>query len=353
MKIIYKQLNIGVTITFLALVGCNPVIVNADNNSCKKVFYAENGGKYINILYDKKDLSIEEQAFLKLFELNNYANKRIPMRYIPRGLNKQQVLQIAEQVFRAKGLDVNKINPLVIQSSILGKFYELADIMLDHGMNFKCYSQKNSANFLSNFFIKEKSLKPLRNKILEKILQAGVDPNEVKLNPDDDEAVELPINMAVTACDQDWVKILLKYGANPNLKINRENFPVFNVCKFPSSVDEEKDYQDSIIPIMTLLLDHGVFPNSLYDPKDIRTQYSQEDNALLQKTCHGKIQYMLGSYGRIKSVVSLYDYYKIQAKRARNEGFMTAAKKYTKVTTLIAKRGGKPLKVLCSKLKKR
>lgn len=290
---------------------------------------------------------LHRDVFFRLLELRDYANPHLRKKYYPAGMTRQQVLAEAAALFNTDGLDATRLHPYLVQSAIMGREYELAQLLLDKGMSLQCYSQKDDSNFLTAFALSPDTDVRLRDATLEKVLLAGINPNDGETHPSTSDSGSFPLNYAVGNCDHTMVETLLQYQASPHLKTARDTFfPVFNTCSGRRDYAPEKVTMENapapastsqLVVILSLLLDYGADPNTLYYHHDSRIDALHEPQKTLDRACRGDLPY----------VASLYDYYHAGAMRHRQAGFALQAGEYEAALDVIASHGGQPLKTLC------
>ncbi|MFZ1341879.1 hypothetical protein, partial [Thiothrix eikelboomii] len=182
-----------------------------------------------NILLTNKYPNQYNIVTQKAIELQNYNNQQQANKYYPSNLTKKRSQEYLIDLLRKNPVD--QLDPVILRYAIGSCDLENIAIYLDYGLSLHCYTQEGQGNiigFLSNC---RKPNEIERNQILERLLQLGIKPNEGIKDLERGAANTYPIAEANEACDTSMLDILLKYGANPNLKTQGEEyFPILNIC---------------------------------------------------------------------------------------------------------------------------
>ncbi|MEZ5534829.1 MAG: hypothetical protein R3F02_04325 [Thiolinea sp.] len=244
---------------------------------------------------------------------------------------------------------INLIDPIVISWAINSCDFERLNLYLDQGLMLGCYSQEGLPNMLNHLSYCRKTDIVKRDQILDKLLQAGLKPNEGIKGLEPGAAGIYPLSKAVESCDENMINILLKYGANPNLKtLGEDYFPAFNICEpernlsaLPSSPHEHSRYKPTeALPLgkmMVSLLKHGADPNTLYISNDRRNFATENREQVLKTACSGEdIQ-----------AESLYDFYLHRLENAQHEGDRVKIDNFRRAFDALVDYGAQPLEKLC------
>ena len=285
----------------------------------------------------------------KAIELQNYDNQQQENKYYPSNLTKKQSQKYLIDLFHKNPVD--KLDPAILRYAIGSCDLENIAIYLDHGLSLHCYTQEGQGNiigFLSNC---RKPNEIERNQALERLLQVGANPNEGKKDLERDAAGTYPIADATQACDTSMLDILLRYGANPNLKTKGdEYFPILNICStnrnysglgLPPELDYPPTRTMPLAHILQSLIEHGADPNTIYITDDERNFANQDQDKVLKKACSGQD----------KNAKSVYDLYTQEFTEAKVQGDPVKISNYQKLMDILVKYEAKPLIDLCQTLK--
>ena len=287
----------------------------------------------------------------KIIELQNYASQQGTNKYYSLPLTRKQSQYYLKKLL--KDTSVEQIDPVIFGHAIGLCDFNNINLYLDYGLNFYCYTQEGVGNiisFLTNCRVQGESK---RNQVLERLLQAGINPNDGIRNLNAGDANIYPIAAATEDCDASMLDVLLKYEANPNLKTTGEKyFSTFNICyqkrrytrpkKVPALGDTYPE--TPILPMawmMRSLLRNGADPNTVYISNDKRNLATQDKAQVLAMACSGKDS----------QAKSLYDFYADELKSARIKGDPVQIDNYEKLFAVIKKYKAKPLTELCRELK--
>ena len=285
----------------------------------------------------------------KAVELQTYTRHLETEKHYPFPLSREQSRQ-----YLIKLLDttpIEKIDPVILVYAIGRCDFENINLYLDHGLSLKCYTQEGRGNilgFLSACRIQDEAK---RNQVLERLLQVGANPNEGKKDLERDAAGTYPIAEANEACDTSMLDILLKYGANPNLKTQGEEyFPILNICStnrnysglgLPPDLEYPPTPTLPLAHILQSLLEYGADPNTIYITEDQRNYATQNREQILKIACAGKDE-------KAKSV---YDLYAHEFEEAKTEGDPVKISNFQKLFDVLVKYEAKPLIDLCQSVK--
>ena len=286
----------------------------------------------------------------KVIELQNYESQQGTNKYYSLPLTRKQSQYYLKKLLSSTPIE--QIDPVVFGHAIGLCDFNNISLYLDYGLNFYCYTQEGTGNiisFLTNCRIQGEVE---RNKVLERLLKAGLSPNEGIRNLDVGNANIYPIAAATEDCDASMLDILLKYEANPNLKTAGEkSFPAFNICYQkrhyvkPKKVSSLGDaYPETpVLPMarmMESLLKYGADPNTIYISNDRRNLATQDKAKVLGIACSGNDS----------QAKSLYDFYAKELEQAKIEGDPIQIDNFEKLFEVIVKSKAKPLSELCHTL---
>lgn len=281
----------------------------------------------------------------RLRELHWYDNSQFDPKYYPRPITREQQQQYIEDILNTT--PINQIHPAVFRSAMGPCDFESVNRYLEHGFSFACYSQEGSSNMLTHFSRCIFKGVNERDRTLEKMLQAGINPNEGKKDLEPDAAGRYPLSDASEECDETMLDLLLKYGADPNLKTKGEAyFTIFNICYGrrdlsnigqPSYVSPAET--EPMDQMMTSLLQHGADPNTIYLSHDPRNFATQDRTQTLKAACSG-------TDPRAKTV---YDFYLKALEDAQTEGDPVKIDNFQRLLDVLVDYGAQPLAALCRK----
>lgn len=320
-------------IVFLLLLMILNVVASA--NTCNKAMPFTN--KYPDNINEPTE---------RLRELHWYDNSQFDPKYYPRPITREQQQQYIENILDTT--PINQIHPAVFRSAMGPCDFESVNRYLDHGFSFTCYSQEGSSNMLTHFSRCVFKGVDERDRTLEKILQAGINPNEGNKNLASDVAGHYPLSTANEGCDKTMLDLLLKYGADPNLKTKGETyFTIFNVCEGkrersaigqPAYVSPAKT--EPMDTMMASLLQHGADPNTIYIPQDSRNLATQGRDQVLQSACSETN----------KRATSVYDFYLHKLQKAQAEGDPVKIDNFQRLLDVLVDYGAQSLTELCKKI---
>ena len=301
-----------------------------------------------NILLTNKYPNQYNIVTQKAIELQNYNNQQQANKYYPSNLTKKRSQKYLIDLLRKNPVD--QLDPVILRYAIGSCDLENIAIYLDYGLSLHCYTQEGQGNiigFLSNC---RKPNEIERNQILERLLQLGIKPNEGIKDLERGAANTYPIAEANEACDTSMLDILLKYGANPNLKTQGEEyFPILNICStnrnysglgLPPDLEYPPTPTLPLAHILQSLLEYGADPNTIYITEDQRNYATQNREQILQIACAGKDE-------KAKSV---YDLYAHEFEEAKTEGDPVKISNFQKLFDVLVKYEAKPLVDLCATL---
>ncbi len=255
-------------------------------------------------------------------------------------VQREQFLRRATEILNAPGVKVSELPVTLLVDAVRWRHYDIAELLLSLGMNLHCYAQTTTDNFLKVFSWpfnegeKQQQQLDYRYQMLEKILKAGVNPNETNLSPVNNGLADYPINYAAKKCDLKAVGVLLRHGADANLKAAFENYPIYSACGFPLEFYHDAVSRADVPPlfeIIELLLKYGANPNILGSESILGEQET------LAGICSGEL-----------SGTTPYDYYLARAAASEKTGnHKQRTALYHRVAALIAEKGGKSLERLC------
>ncbi|WP_298661603.1 hypothetical protein [uncultured Thiothrix sp.] len=246
---------------------------------------------------------------------------------------------------------INQIDPSILIHAIGTCDFENINIYLNYGLSLRCYTQEGDSNLLNFLTACRIQGEAQRNQVLERLLQVGANPNEGKKDLERDAAGTYPIADATQACDTSMLDILLRYGANPNLKTKGEEyFPILNICStnrnysglgLPPELDYPPTRTMPLAHILQSLIEHGADPNTIYITDDERNFANQDQDKVLKKACSGQD----------KNAKSVYDLYTQEFTEAKVQGDPVKISNYQKLMDILVKYEAKPLIDLCQTLK--
>lgn len=281
----------------------------------------------------------------KAIELQEYNNELSSKKYYPFPLTHKQSQQYLKELLNKT--PIKKIDPSILIYAISSCDFENSNIYLDHGLSLDCYTQEGGGNILDFLAHCRHHGEAERNQLLERLLQVGAKPNEGNKNLERDAAGIYPLSYATQFCDASMVDILLKYGADPNLKTTGENyFPILNICGggrgysqvgTPSELEYPKTPIQPLGAILQSFLTHGADPNTIYITNDQRNFATQDREKVLQLACSGQDP-------RAKS---LYDLYAQEVETAKTSEDPILRDNYQKLFAVLTASKAKPLAELC------
>lgn len=310
---------------------------------CNNTYALNNKCTDIKLLTSKYSNQYNEIT-QKTIELQNYHDQQQKNKYYPSKLTKRQIHQYLIELLEKT--PINQIDAGILIHAIGSCDFENINLYLDYGLSLKCYTQEGDSNILNFLTHCRVQSEAKRNQVLERLLQAGANPNEGKKDLERDAAGSYPIAEANEACDASMLDILLKYGANPNLKTKGEEyFPILNICsgRNYSGLELPPDLEYPPTPTMPLahilqsLLEHGADPNTIYITDDQRNYATQDREQILKIACSGKDE-------KAKSV---YDLYAHEFAEAKTEGDPVKISNFQKLIDVLVKYEAKPLIDLC------
>ncbi|SKA79126.1 hypothetical protein SAMN02745130_01943 [Thiothrix eikelboomii] len=284
----------------------------------------------------------------KIIELQDYDNQQRPRQHYPLTLDRKQSQQHLRQLLN--NTLIQQIDPIVLEYAIGVCDFENINLYLDHGLSLQCYTQEGRGNMLGFLIHCRIQGEAKRNQVLERLLQVGANPNEGKKDLERDAAGIYPIADATKSCDTSMLDILLKYGANPNLKTQGEEyFPILNICStnrnysglgLPPDLEYPPTPTLPLAHILQSLLEYGADPNTIYITEDQRNYATQNREQILKIACAGKDE-------KAKSV---YDLYAHEFEEAKTEGDPVKISNFQKLFDVLVKYEAKPLVDLCATL---
>ena len=304
-------------------------------------------------MYDRKD---ERQASfnlptLKALELQEYDNSHMDKHYYPFPLSRAQSQKYLTQLLAEN--PASAFHPTVFLSAIAACDDITIQRYIQHGLTLHCYNQEGSYNILSWFqHCRPPRMSDLaRDQAIKMVLQVGANPNEGQKDLERDAAGVYPVTIAIERCDVGMLDILLKYGANPNLKTQGEEyFPILNICStnrnysglgLPPDLEYPPTPTLPLAHILQSLLEYGADPNTIYITEDQRNYATQNREQILQIACAGKDE-------KAKSV---YDLYAHEFEEAKTEGDPVKISNFQKLFDVLVKYEAKPLIDLCQSVK--
>lgn len=284
----------------------------------------------------------------KAVELQTYTRHLETEKHYPFPLSREQSRQYLIELLDTTPIE--KIDPAILVYAIGMCDFENINLYLNHGLSLKCYTQEGHANMLGFLTHCRVQSEAKRNQVLERLLQAGANPNEGKKDLERDAAGSYPIAEANEACDASMLDILLKYGANPNLKTKGEEyFPILNICSgrnysglgLPPDLEYPPTPTMPLAHILQSLLEHGADPNTIYITDDQRNYATQDREEVLKIACSGKDE-------KAKSV---YDLYAKEFEEAKTAGDPVQIANFQRLVDVLVKHEARPLVDLCQSLK--